>query len=466
MRPRGAAGALVKVTAREAAAAWGIAPPADLTFSGVAVDSRRVEPGNLFVALAGARVDGHDFVAEAIRRGAAAALVARVPAGIPEGFPLFVVADPLSALQSLAAKKRADAGFRLAAVTGSVGKTTTKEMAAAIVSRKLRTGKTPGNANSGIGFPMAVLGLPEGLEAVCGEFGMSTKGEISLLSRLFRPDVAAITIVAPVHAENFASVDEIADAKWEITEGLAAGGTLVYNAADPRLAARAGRWIGPAVTFGAARSDVTASEVAASGLSGTEFTLEMRGEKARVRLPIPGLHQVANCLCAAAMALVWGLSPSDVSAAMARFSPPERRGAIFRHASGAEIVDDSYNASPHAMRSAVESLAGSAARGHRIAVLGEMRELGAEGPRWHRELGEFAAARVDRLFCVGALASEIARGAREGGLAAEKVTWLERAEDVAPALAGELRSGDVVWIKGSRGVRLDVAADVLRNAER
>ncbi len=456
----------MKVTAREAAAAWGIAPPAEMSFSGVAVDSRRVEPGNLFVALAGARADGHDFVAEAVRRGAAAALVARAPAGAPEGFPIFLVPDPLSALQTLAAKKRAEAGFRLAAVTGSVGKTTTKEMAAAIASRRFRTGRTPGNANSGIGFPMAVLGLPEDLEAVCGEFGMSTKGEISRLSRLFRPEVAAITNVSAAHAENFASIDEIADAKWEITEGLARGGTLVYNAADPRLVARAGRWTGASAAFGADGADVTASGVEAEGLSGTAFTLDMRGEKARVRLPIPGLHQVANCLCAAAMALVWGLSPADVSAAMARFSSPERRGAIFRHASGAEIVDDSYNASPHAMRSAVESLAGSAARGRRIAVLGEMRELGGEGPRWHRELGEFAATRVDRLFCVGPLAAEIARGAREGGLAAEKVTWLDRAEDVAPALGSELSPGDVVWIKGSRGVRLDVAADALRSAGR
>ena len=442
----------MRVSAREAAAAWGIAPPAELTFSGVAVDSRRVESANLFVALPGARADGHDFVAEAARRGAAAALVARVPQGAPEGFPLFVVPDPLAALQALAAKKRAEAGFRLAAVTGSVGKTTTKEMAAAIVARRFRTGKTPGNANSGIGFPMAVLGLDEGLEAVCGEFGMSTKGEISLLSRLFRPDVAAITNVSAAHARNFVSVDEIADAKWEITEGLAAGGTLVYNSGDSRLAARAARWPGPAVAFGGGGADVAASDVAPAGLSGTEFTISMRGETARVRLPVPGLHQVANCLCAAAIALVWGLRPADVSAAMARFSPPERRGATFRHASGAEIVDDSYNASPHAMRSALESLAGSAAPGHRVAVLGEMLELGREGPRWHREIGEFAASRVDRLYCVGPLAAEIARGARDAGLAAENVTCLERSEEVGGALGPTLSAGDVVWIKGSRGV--------------
>ena len=462
MRAIGAPGAVVRVSAREAAAAWGIAPPADVTFSGVAVDSRRVEAGNLFVALAGARADGHDFVGEAARRGAAAALVARVPAGLPEGFPLFVVPDPLSALQTLAARKRDEEGFRLAAVTGSVGKTTTKEMAAAIVSRRLRTGRTPGNANSGIGFPMAVLGLPGGLEAVCGEFGMSTKGEIALLSRLFRPQVAAITLVAAAHARNFASVDEIADAKWEITEGLAADGTLVWNAADPRLAARAKRWKGRSVAFGAEGADVTASEAVSSGLSGTEFTIAMRGEKARVKLPVPGFHQVANCLCAAAIALVWGLGPADVSAAMARFSPPERRGAAFRHVSGAEIVDDSYNASPHAMRCAVETLAAAAAPGHRIAVLGEMRELGEAGPRWHREIGELAAARVDRLVCVGPLAREIGKGAETAGLSPERIVYLERAEDVAPVLAPGLVAGDVVWIKGSRGVRLDVAADALR----
>jgi UDP-N-acetylmuramoyl-tripeptide--D-alanyl-D-alanine ligase len=462
MRAGGAAGVVMRVSAREASAAWGIAPPAGESFSGVAVDSRKVEPGNLFVALPGARADGHDFVAEAARRGAAAALVSRVPPGIPEGFPLFVVPDPLAALQTLAAKKRAEEGFRLAAVTGSVGKTTTKEMTAAIVARKLRTGKTPGNANSGIGFPMAVLGLPEDLEVVCGEFGMSTRGEISLLSRLFRPDVAAITVVAAAHAQNFASIDEIADAKWEITEGLPPGGTLVWNAADPRLAARAGRWTGNRVSFGAEGADVTASETAAAGLAGTEFTIAMRGEKARVRLPVPGLHQVANCLCAAAVALVWGLGPADVSAAMARFVPPERRGGAYRHVSGAEIVDDSYNASPHAMLSAVETLSAAAAPGHRIAVLGEMRELGPEGPRWHREVGEYAATRVDRLVCVGPLARPIGEGAAAAGLSADRIVLLDRAEDVAPLLAPGLVSGDVVWIKGSRGVRLDVAADALR----
>lgn len=455
----------MRVSAREAANVWEIAPPADLWFDGVAVDSRRVAAGNLFVALAGARADGHAFVAEAARRGAAAALVSRRPEDAPPGFPLFVVADPLGALQKLAAVKRAEEGFRLAAVTGSVGKTTTKEMAAAVVAGRMRTGKTPGNNNSGIGFPMALLGLPAGLEAVCGEFGMSSPGEIATLARLFRPEVAAITNVSAAHAGNFPSIDAIADAKWEITEGIAEGGVLVYNSGDERLAARARRYPGRTISFGADGADVTAADVATEGLSGTSFTLRMRGEKERVRLPLPGRHQVGNALCAAAIALAWGLSPGEVSAALAHFSPPERRGGVFRLASGARLVDDSYNASPEAVRSVVSALERAASPGHRIAVLGEMLELGADGPRWHRELGRFAAGRVDRLVCVGALAREIGGGAADAGLAAERIVYFDRAEEVAPFLEGTLGPADVVWIKGSRGVRLDVAADALKRRD-
>jgi UDP-N-acetylmuramoyl-tripeptide--D-alanyl-D-alanine ligase len=462
MRSRRASGVFVRVGAREAAAAWGIAPPADVSFSGVAVDSRRVRRGDLFVALPGARADGHDFLADAARGGAVAALVSRVPPGGGSGIPMFVVPDPLAALQKLAAIKREKEGFRLAAVTGSVGKTTTKEMAAAIVSRKFRTGKTPGNANSGIGFPMALLNLPEGLEAVCGEFGMSTRGEISTLTRLFRPEVGAITNVSAAHAQNFSSIEEIADAKWEITEGIPAGGALVYNASDARLASRAARYSGRTVTFDGEKADVAASEISSEGLSGSSFLISMRREKERVRLPFPGLHQVANCLCAAAIALAWGFGPADVSAAMEHFSPPERRGGVFRLAAGADLVDDSYNASPEAVRSALASLERAGAPGRRIAVLGDMLELGDEASRWHREIGAYAAGRVDRLVCVGPLAREIGEGARAAGFPRENVMYLDRAEDVAGALAPMLSSGDVVWIKGSRGMRLDVAADALR----
>ena len=454
----------MRISGRVAAGVWGVAPlPGDISFSGVAVDSRRVERGNLFVALPGAREDGHAFVGQAAARGAAAALVSQDPGGLPAGFPLFVVPDPLRALQDLAAFERRRQGFRLAAVTGSVGKTTTKEMAAAIVSRKFRAGKTAGNANSGIGFPMAVLNLSEGLEAVCGEFGMSTKGEISTLTRLFRPDVAAITNVSAAHAGNFASIDGIAEAKWEIVEGLSPEGVLVYNAGDARLASRAASFSGKKIAFGAGGADVTADEVQPDGLSGTSFVLSMRGEKAAVRIPLPGMHQVANCLCAAAIALAWGLTAADVSAAMDRFAPPDRRGGVYRLASGAELIDDSYNASPSAVESVLASLGGSGAAGRRIAVLGDMLELGEEGPRWHRQLGAAAASRVDWLVCVGPLARGYGEGAREAGLAPEAIVYLDRAEEVAGVVGPALGAGDIVWIKGSRGIHLDLAADALRN---
>ncbi len=448
--------------AREVAELWGIPPPADFEMEGAAVDSRRVEPGNLFVALPGERADGHDFVAAALKNGARAALVSRVPeeAGAARN-RLFVVPEPLEAFQTLASQKRRQAGFRLAAVTGSVGKTTTKEMAAAVFSTRFRTGKTPGNLNSGIGFPMAVLNLEEGREAVAGEFGMSHAGEISTLSRLFRPDTAAITNVSAAHQENFASIEEIADAKWEIVEGLSADGTLVFNADDERLARRAKNFSGKKISFGASGADVSALGVEAAGLGEVSFELSMSGETERVRLSATGRHQVSNFLCAAGMALAWGFHASEVAGAAKAFSVPERRGRAVVLSSGAVLIDDSYNSSPLGARAALAALFESAGRARKIAVLGDMLELGDDGPRMHRELGTFAAERLDRLVCVGPIAREIGRGASDAGMPEDRIAWFAEAAEVAPFLAPKLEPGDVVLVKGSRGVGLDVVSDAL-----
>ena len=452
----------MKIRASEAAELWGTPAPPDFEMEGVAVDSRRVMPGNLFVALPGERVDGHEFVAAAFEKGARAAVVSRVPAGVRASRPLFVVPDPLDALQNLASAKRKQAGFRLAAVTGSVGKTTTKEMAAAIFAARFRTGKTAGNLNSGIGVPMAVLNLEDGCEAVAGEFGMSHKGEISLLSRLFRPETAAITNVSAAHRQNFASVDEIADAKWEIVEGLAPEGTLVFNSDDERLASRAKDFGGKKISFGTTGADVTALGVEAPALGEVSFDLSMRGETERVRLAATGRHQVSNFLCAAAMALAWGFHASEVAGASRAFSVPERRGRASVLPSGAVLIDDSYNSSPLAARAALAALFESGGRARKIAVLGDMLELGDDGVRLHREVGAFAAERVDRLLCVGPLAREIGRGAADAGLAAERIEYFSDAAEVAPRLRTRLESGDVVLVKGSRGVRLDLVCDELR----
>jgi UDP-N-acetylmuramoyl-tripeptide--D-alanyl-D-alanine ligase len=451
----------MKIGAREAAKLWGVPASVDFEMAGAAVDSRRVEPGNLFVALPGDRVDGHDFVASAFEKGAGGALVSRVPPGGAARERLFVVPDPLEALQTLASEKRRQAGFRLAAVTGSVGKTTTKEMAAAVFSTRFRTGKTPGNLNSGIGFPMAVLNLEEGREAVAGEFGMSHAGEIARLSRLFRPDTAAITNVSAAHQENFASIDAIADAKWEIVEGLAVEGTLVYNADDERIARRAKGFAGKKISFGTSGADVSALGVEAAGLGEVSFELSMGGETARVNLAATGRHQVSNFLCAAAMAFAWGFHASEAAGAAKAFSVPERRGRTATLPSGAVLIDDSYNSSPLAARAALAALFESGGRARKIAVLGDMLELGADGPGLHRELGAFAAERLDRLICVGPIAREIGRGAAEAGMPAERIEYFDHARGVASALAPTLQTGDVVLVKGSRGVRLDLVCDAL-----
>jgi UDP-N-acetylmuramoyl-tripeptide--D-alanyl-D-alanine ligase len=451
--------AVVRFGAEQAAALWATAAPGQFEMDGVAVDSRRVRPGNLFVALRGERVDGHDFIGHAIRSGARAALASRRPAG---GEPCFLVEDPLASLQRLASHWRRRSGFRLAVVTGSSGKTTTKEMAGKILARVFRACATEGNYNSTIGFPMALMNVEDGLEAVAGEMGMSHAGELSALSRLFEPDAAAVTNVSEAHAENFPSPSAIADAKWEIVEGLKPGGTLVYNQDDPELARRAERHAGRKISFGySAESDVRAAEVEPRGLEGSAFTLEVPGDRARVELPLAGRYEIANCLCAAALAFSLGVGAAQVARAAPEFEYPERRGRRYRLASGALLVDDSYNASPASVKAALDTLS-DVRGGRRIAVLGDLRELGRRSGTLCRQVGAHAASRVDRLVCVGPLGREIGRGAEAAGLAAGAVLYLNDAAEVAPAIFAELRSGDVVWVKGSRAARLDIASDALR----
>jgi UDP-N-acetylmuramoyl-tripeptide--D-alanyl-D-alanine ligase len=453
----------MKFTSRESAKTWGVPSPGEFVMNGVAVDSRRVTPGCLFTALPGARVDGHEFVAEAFARGARAALVSRVPPNHSAENPLFIVPDTLASLERLAAQKRREAGFRLAAVTGSAGKTTTKEMTAAILSRRYRCGKTPGNANSLIGFPVSILNLDEGLEAVAGEMGMSHPGELSRLSRLYRPEAAAITNVSTAHRQNFESVEAIADAKWEITEGVPPGGSLIFNGEDERLARRAARFPGRKIAFGLGEHcEVSASGLRSEGYEKLSFDLRLPGESSPVTLRACGRHQVANFLCAAAIAFAWGFNATEIGSAAADIRLPARRGTVWKLKSGAILVDDSYNSSPAAVEAALTAFAEARPAGRRIAVLGDMLELGTETVALHRRIGSLAAATLDRLVCVGPLAAEIGAGAEESGMAAARVLYLREAAEVAPLLLPTLSEGDAVLVKGSRGVGLEVACEELK----
>jgi UDP-N-acetylmuramoyl-tripeptide--D-alanyl-D-alanine ligase len=450
----------VKFTLAELASSAGGKAEGAAVLSGVAVDSRRVKPGDLFVAIRGERADGHDFASEAAARGALALLGERRPSSLPPGFPAVLVARPVEALQKLAAAIKKRVGFRLAAITGSAGKTTTKDFAAEILGRRFKVEKTPGNQNSQIGFAMSICNLASEPEWMVGEMGLSEPGDLSKLSRAFEPEVAAILLVAAAHLQFFASVDAIADAKAEILEGLKSGGTLVANADDPRVAAIARRHSGRVVRFGlTSGADVTARDVAVEA-DASRFVLRTPGGESSVRLPLPGAHQVSNFLAASAIAFAVGLSPEDSAAAAASLTPAPHRGVWRRHSSGARLYDDAYNANPVSMQAALATLAVQAPR-RRIAVLGEMLELGPDEERWHRETGAVAVKTADLLVCVGPRGRWIGEGAVAAGLPPGAVRYAANAEEAAALLAPLLSGNDAVLFKASRAVGLERAVAAL-----
>jgi UDP-N-acetylmuramoyl-tripeptide--D-alanyl-D-alanine ligase len=450
----------VTFTLDDVASAAGAPAEGAAALSGVAIDSRQVRPGDLFVAIRGSRVDGHDYARDAAARGAGALLGERRPADLPPGFPAVIAPESVEALLRLGAAAKKAAGFRLAAITGSAGKTTTKDFTAAILARRFAVEKTPGNQNSQIGFPMSILNFPRTPAWMVGEMGLSEPGNLSKLSRAFEPEVAAILLVAPAHLQFFASVDAIADGKAEILEGLKPGGTFVANADDPRVAAIAARHRGRVVRFGrGGGADVTAREVVAES-DGSRFVLATPEGEAPVRLPVAGPHQVANFLAAAAIGFAVGVSPAECAAASAALRPAAHRGELVRHASGALLFDDTYNANPASMRAALETLAVLPAR-RRIAVLGDMLELGPDEERWHREVGAAVVGRADLLVCVGARARIFGEGAVAAGLPESAVRCVGSPEDVAAFLAGVLASGDAALFKASRGIGLERAVAAL-----
>ncbi len=434
----------------------------DVELSGVAVDSRAVRPGTLFVAMKGARADGHDFAPDAVARGARAILGERVPA-LPQPVPVVVAREPVPTLTALAVLLKKRSGFRLAAITGSSGKTTTKEFTAAILSRRFAIEKTPGNQNSAIGFPMSVINLPRVPEWMIGEMGMSARGELSRLSRAFEPDVATITNVAPAHLANFDSIDEVAQAKSEILDGLRPAGTFVANSDDSRVSAIAGRWPGRVLRFARfGKADVTADRFERKETE-TRFRLRTSSGEVAIALPLPGTHQAVNFLAASAVAIAAGASIEDCAAAAPALGPSPHRGEFRRHRSGAILYDDSYNANPASLRAALDTLSGFAAT-RRIAVLGDMRELGSDEDVWHREVGKYASSRTDRLVCVGELARYYGEEAVDCGFPKQAISYVDSPEEAARLLEGILAEGDVVLFKGSRAVGLDRTVEMLAGA--
>ncbi|HUG53325.1 MAG TPA: UDP-N-acetylmuramoyl-tripeptide--D-alanyl-D-alanine ligase [Vicinamibacteria bacterium] len=426
---------------------------------GVSIDSRTLDKGQLFVAVKGPRFDGHDFLADAVGRGAAAALVHRDVEAL-QGFPLVRVRDTTEALKDLSRHVRLLSAVPVVAVTGSAGKTTTKEMTAALLATLGPVLKTEGNLNNQYGLPLTLLRLgPEHRSAVL-ELGMSAAGELRELSGIARPDVAIITMVAPVHLEFFDSVDAIAAAKAEILEGLDADGVAVLNRDDPRVRRIGERRKGRTLWFGRDRACDVSAEKWRGTIHGMRFDMRLGGESYDVALPLPGPHFLMNFLAAAAAAHHLGVPAERIVEEASHMKAARSRGEVRRLGQGVTLLDDSYNSNPAAVEAAVTAL-DMAAQGRRVAFLGDMLELGPTGPELHRETGARLFGRADLVVGVGALGREFSAGARTAGAADSAVREFASSEEAAAEAAALVQPGDAVLVKGSRGAHMEKVVEAL-----
>ena len=419
----------------------------------VSTDSRTLQTGDLFVPLRGENFDGHKFIEQAVERGAAGAMVENKWSGnAPENFALIRVADTLAGYQTLAANYRASLPIKVIAITGSNGKTSTKDFVAATLARKFRVTKTEGNFNNHVGLPQTMLAANRDDEIAVWEIGMNHPGEIAALAKLAAPDVAIITNVGIAHIEFMGSREAIAEEKGALAEAVTANGTLILNAEDAFSDAIAKRTGAKIVLAGIENGSVRATDISQHS-TGSEFTILEGAHRCRAQLPVPGIHMVQNAMLAVAAGRVFGLSLEECAVGLAS-TPLTKARLQIREIDGIQFIDDSYNANPDSMKAALRTLVELDAEGRRIAVLGEMGELGAESESGHREVGEAAAAlRIDELIAVGAAGAIIARAAEKAGL--EKSVAVNSPQEAAELLEKKATAGDLILIKGSRAARME-----------
>jgi UDP-N-acetylmuramoyl-tripeptide--D-alanyl-D-alanine ligase len=433
-------------------------------FAGAAADSRAVKPGQLFFALPGEKVDGAEFAAQAAAAGAAAIVLSRargVPAGVSA--PVIAVDDPRRALGDLARAARAEFRGLVVGVTGSNGKTTTKELCAAALAPLGRVLRTPGNFNTDVGLPLTILSAA-GDEAVWVlEMAMRARGEIALLAELARPAIGVITNVAAAHLETLGSIEEVARAKGELFAAVGpSGGIAVLPLGDPLIAEQA-RPVDPSrrITFGERGADVSVLDFVPNGATGAVVRFSVRGTPVVARLPLGGAHNARNAAAALAVAAAAGVPPVEAARALEGVALPPHRSAA-RIAGGRTILDDCYNANPGSMRAALTALAAAAGAGRRFAILGDMLELGAGAEAAHRALGQAAGSELSGLAAVGAFADLLVEAARAVGLSPARAIAATSPEAAAAAVAAWSAPGDWILVKASRGVRLERAVDGLQ----
>lgn len=427
-------------------------------FSRIIIDSREAQPEDLFVALRGERHDGHDFVAEAIARGATGAIVSRLMPALPEGVTLFHVSDTLAALQRLAAYRRAQHDVRVIGVSGSVGKTTCKELIAAVLGRRYRLLKSEANLNTEIGIPLTLLALTGEHQRVVLELAMYAQREIALLCDIAKPHIGVVTNIGPIHLERLGWMGAIVAAKAELVEALPADGIAVLNGDDPRVAGLASRTKARVLLYGTSQQcQVRGSDLISRGLDGISFRLTYGEAAVPVTTPLPGRHHLHHALAAAAVGLSEGLTLAEVAAALAEARPPLRLQPL-AGLKGCTILDDTYNASPPSMLAALDLLA--ELPGRRLALLGDMRELGSYQEEGHRQVGRQAACTTDVLFLIGEQAGVMAEAARAAGH--RQVRVVDSKEEAASLLKAELKGGDYLLVKASRALALETVIDALR----
>ena len=445
----------------------------DAIATGYSIDSRTIQPGQLFFAVKGERLDGHDFVEQALGNGAVAAVIRRdqLPRfsgttalgkdGSPPHLPLLAVDDTLAALQTLATAVRRLWNKPVIGVTGSVGKTTTKEAIAHVLSSRFHVLKSEGNFNNHFGLPLMLLKLEPEHQVAVIEMGMSHAGEITALAKIAHPEIGVVTAVAPVHLEFFNSIADIARAKYELIASLPAGGTAVLNADDEYVSQFGRDFKGKVVLYGVKpNADIRAENIRSRGPLGSTFDLVIENFRIQAILPLIGPHNVSNALAAVAVGIERGLTPSEAANALATLQQADKRGQVLQ-LGNITVINDCYNSNPKALNAMVDTLVAMPAK-RRIVVAGEMLELGPTAAELHRSSGRYMAEKnIDVLLGVRGLAEPMTEEAKHAGMRAEFLATPEQAGDW---LAHEARDGDVVLLKASRGVKLEKALEKWRES--
>ncbi|HXE74117.1 MAG TPA: UDP-N-acetylmuramoyl-tripeptide--D-alanyl-D-alanine ligase [Candidatus Xenobia bacterium] len=437
--------------------------------TGFSIDSRTLCPGEAFIAIKGPNHDGHDFVRAALDRGAAIAIVDEnhrmtLPAEIHKN--VIGVLSTFEALNRLALYARRSWGRAVIGVTGSTGKTTTKEMLAALLGTRYNVLKSEGNLNNEYGLPLSLLHLKAEHEVAVLEMAMAHKGELAKLCAVAEPNIGLVTNVAPVHLEFFNSVGEIAEAKRELIRGLVAPAIAVLNADDSFVSRFAEGFTGKVFRFGIENSaEVRAERIDDRGCAGTTFDLVVGSKRARVRLPLPGRQHIANALAAFAVASLLKIEPAEASDVLARFQPDLLRGRLLRFVAGFTVVNDAYNSNPRALTAMAEALSRTPDARRRILVAGEMKELGVTSAELHRQVGERIAALENIDFLVGVTgdARHLVEGARAAGMSSDSCRFFDKKESAAEWLAGFVNEGDWVVLKASRSVALETILETLQS---